>query len=1004
MFDRKLKQKREYQKQEMRIKQFELYREDVRDLVDLTVSKMDNYLLINTLLMGFSIRLFCEGRPEPGKSPSWLHWLYVVSNSGALLYFVLSVWLAMHASISAHSFGVRLLTQFVRLPVPTKEQIDAFRFRAEAFEGGSLRDMLRLPALRQQLRRLIAAMDNFTAPQEPTRDVAAPTEADTAAGGDNVRVPGEAQGFIAHPGDAALQDHVQLFRRVQVNWQAYDAYARVSMAMGTNQLLYAMSYYCVIMFVAENHASWPALCCTVVFAALGWLITRLDLYLSNRWLKQAGVLLTTSPVLVMVITTVYKSQAHKTVKRVFEVVVPLLFLLHITWIIFFIRIAAPDHHGDVALPTKFRAVLYLDVYGWLNKRNPEQQLPAGEAAPQEPAGARDGPQTEAPLPEGVRDALVRLCQRLQAEISQDLRLWEHPQVEEELDSQDPMLEDIANLRRDFDVAARNLGRLAGEAEPADADLRGPVWLKLRLTWRQEASRSGDFFLNLDSGEVRFVEPQDFAYQENRTLAGEDLHVERMTPAAAKDRCRALPGCQGFTFQTVGSGGRVMVCFKSTRELREATGWTSYLYKGRTSDLGSLRRALEAFRDRVQQLAELPEPHGATAPAAPSAEQGPAASSEPMATPPRLTDAGSDGSTWSPLLLPSVADDLHGADPDANAVQMHTRVGESSEGEAAPAPVRQAAVVERPPGQLPWRTFFLGSMALLLAWIIGFVWSCFMLAEIDIPLTPIVAGKYGWTREPEMVFAGISPHPFFNPTGVACHPSWGPMLLIHEKYAVHTLQLGIDNTLLGTFNSAPHGALSPALTECLSEALDFQANGILSVGLECDGAGNKDSACNAVLLGAAGQRALRCRLGTDAASSAVLPGRQIQLHGGPWRALAVGNQGIWALRGMALIQLQPRLGAPDDLLPQMHITHEATENVSQLHSFSNSTVLGLEPGGRLHAWFLDAAPHISWQLPTNRRWAGVCAGAGALYFVSTAHGGTDFHIWRAALPPELAARV
>mmetsp|Transcript_31669 Transcript_31669/g.104963 ORF Transcript_31669/g.104963 Transcript_31669/m.104963 type:complete len:108 (-) Transcript_31669:2621-2944(-) len=82
MWDSNLRQKREYQGQAMNIKRFELYREDVRDLADLTISKMDNYLLINILLLGFCVKIFTEGRPHPASSPSWLHWLYAATNAG----------------------------------------------------------------------------------------------------------------------------------------------------------------------------------------------------------------------------------------------------------------------------------------------------------------------------------------------------------------------------------------------------------------------------------------------------------------------------------------------------------------------------------------------------------------------------------------------------------------------------------------------------------------------------------------------------------------------------------------------------------------------------------------------------------------------------------------------------------------------------------------------------------------------------------------------------------
>eukprot|EP00971_Amphidinium_carterae_P296272 5884990-Amphidinium_carterae.2 len=62
----------------------------------------------------------------------WLIWLSkdtvasfqasteVISLSQAILYLLLSIWLSLHASVAAHSYGVRLLTQFVRLPVPDK--------------------------------------------------------------------------------------------------------------------------------------------------------------------------------------------------------------------------------------------------------------------------------------------------------------------------------------------------------------------------------------------------------------------------------------------------------------------------------------------------------------------------------------------------------------------------------------------------------------------------------------------------------------------------------------------------------------------------------------------------------------------------------------------------------------------------------------------------------------------------------------------------------------------
>lgn len=64
----------------------------------------------------------------------------------------------MHASIAAHSFGVRLLTQFVRLPVPAVSQLDAARGFATDYEGKGVDEMLRVPVWKQQADKLNRAM------------------------------------------------------------------------------------------------------------------------------------------------------------------------------------------------------------------------------------------------------------------------------------------------------------------------------------------------------------------------------------------------------------------------------------------------------------------------------------------------------------------------------------------------------------------------------------------------------------------------------------------------------------------------------------------------------------------------------------------------------------------------------------------------------------------------------------------------------------------------------
>ena len=117
----------------MRVEQVKLYRDDIRDLFNLVVGKMNNYYLVNTLALGFSLGFYYEGRVPPS-IPSWLFYLWTMALASAIVFLFLSVWFAVHASVVAQMFSTRLLTQWLRLPVPGPDQVDAGAPKLEEFE------------------------------------------------------------------------------------------------------------------------------------------------------------------------------------------------------------------------------------------------------------------------------------------------------------------------------------------------------------------------------------------------------------------------------------------------------------------------------------------------------------------------------------------------------------------------------------------------------------------------------------------------------------------------------------------------------------------------------------------------------------------------------------------------------------------------------------------------------------------------------------------------------
>merc|ERR1719191_2491530 len=92
---------------------------------------------------GFTVLMLCEGRPS--FSPAWLAGFYLISVVSSFLYLLMSVWFAMQALVASKAYEVRLLTQLVRLPVPSWAQLEGARTYESGFEKSDPKQMFRVP-------------------------------------------------------------------------------------------------------------------------------------------------------------------------------------------------------------------------------------------------------------------------------------------------------------------------------------------------------------------------------------------------------------------------------------------------------------------------------------------------------------------------------------------------------------------------------------------------------------------------------------------------------------------------------------------------------------------------------------------------------------------------------------------------------------------------------------------------------------------------------------------
>lgn len=346
-YDKKQRQESEYQILEWRGAQAELWRDDIRDIIGLTEKKMDSYLVVATLTCTMCVGLFTEGRLEPG-TPPWLLHLYMLTLGSAFMYLIMAVWFAMHASIVASCSEVRLLTQFVRLPVPTWQQLENMRTYAESFEVTRPTSMLRIP---------FAGKSRKVAVGDSTRSSADPW------GLESVGLNRQIYELQEQP--AALRRHVQLARRAARQYQSYDAFARVAMTFGINQLLPAVAYYCLGYVAIQDGSPVAAFCIVVITSSIALGLVSLDFSLTVKETRLAQVLVVGGPLFSFCATCAHIMGGVDAEGWVIFSL-PLAYACHGFWLLFALSVCGMQVMPNGAvLPTKFRAVLYLDVFGWL---------------------------------------------------------------------------------------------------------------------------------------------------------------------------------------------------------------------------------------------------------------------------------------------------------------------------------------------------------------------------------------------------------------------------------------------------------------------------------------------------------------------------------------------------------------------------------------------------------------------------------------------------------------
>jgi len=421
-FNAKQRQHRIHQNQSMKLELWKLFREDVRDLFELTTSNMNTYMVVGSLLVTCIIGFIFVGYQEFPMEPPWLLLIWNNSVFSAITFGILSVWLATHGSSSSNSAAIKILTQAVRPPVPGLTEVRAAMRLQEQYEKSGVKNLFMPPAFVPGAK--LGGLQEMEAPTKETktetpnakrlsdREHRAPLPESSKrkyseksqATDLNKEIEAEAAAWLeegAHatddigqllatvdggPGKSAAQySHFWMLRKVQRGYACFDAYARISLTVSAQQLLLVGAYYAIALFMTKTEG-WPE---PIQNTATGWLssataafagciLYKLDLFVVKRQRRMVDTAIFLGPLVLTLavhLATIRDNNGRRGV-RACDQAIPswapwslalLACALHMGWIIIILKVSCPLK-SRAGLPMSYRSSIYLDVFGWHSKR------------------------------------------------------------------------------------------------------------------------------------------------------------------------------------------------------------------------------------------------------------------------------------------------------------------------------------------------------------------------------------------------------------------------------------------------------------------------------------------------------------------------------------------------------------------------------------------------------------------------------------------------------------
>ncbi|CAE7379943.1 unnamed protein product [Symbiodinium microadriaticum] len=274
---------RKHDRIDYKVQRQSLHRDDLNDLMGLTIGRMDMYNLVGALLLTFALQWITSSdivaAPDVKYWPPWYSTVFVISCFSSVGYLLFSLWFAMMCSVTCQSLGTRLRINFARLSLPKNEDIS--RIKVPFFiPGGALEKMQNKifhaegeaehreftgQELLRELKKEELEADSASSPTSKPEKVARGLTFNDW-GSDNGEKDDDDQDF---------EKHLRRWLYERGQWLSADAYARACMVVGMNQMLQALTYH--VVATVWKVSALTSIACLLLAKSLSLFMLQVDL-------------------------------------------------------------------------------------------------------------------------------------------------------------------------------------------------------------------------------------------------------------------------------------------------------------------------------------------------------------------------------------------------------------------------------------------------------------------------------------------------------------------------------------------------------------------------------------------------------------------------------------------------------------------------------------------------------------------------------------------------------